>query len=471
MPDLPLRFLSNDSVALIGTLTLIFVALGCGGSASTATQKIQRGDLTIETYAPKPGIAHGDGTPGGCTFSYKGKTYSTPPMVPNGGRMFRCDVKEDSDDPVIRIAFYRPEDDWTCGTRFGAEKAKCLPDQYEAVGGILTIRDGELAFQDHGFWDVSYDWGEHSIKFKDGREFDYKNWKWTGCGPDPLKFVKSGPLTVAIGQFCDSEDWHRVYFSGIELRPDGAGDHPFDSVGINQDASLPSATAWIGNVKGFVYLSKGKPVFKEVGNSPEFFDDGKTAKWWSDDYQTRYTMDLATEKTMAETRAEVQAILERTTEEKNRLKQTTPLLTSDEFSKFEIDYKERHGQFYLGDLKKFDELKDIGWYPYSGKKLLSAADQNSVYFVFSMRNVTETPKPNDPCIGTFISSVIWVRADLDMIARDARSQVISSCLLGREQIRESKIVNGKLDVDFQDAAGKHHVTYDNANPAVAPIVK
>ncbi|MBK8303585.1 MAG: hypothetical protein IPK98_09385 [Chloracidobacterium sp.] len=112
-----------------------------------------------------------------------------------------------------------------------------------------------------------------------------------------MKFVKSGSLTVASGQFCNSNDWHRVYFSGKEFRPEGAGDHPFESVGITQDASLPSAVAWLGSVKGFVYLSKGKPVFKEVGNSPEFFDDGKTAKWWSEDYQTRFKMNMATEAT------------------------------------------------------------------------------------------------------------------------------------------------------------------------------
>lgn len=456
--------MDNGCGSFLAIAVIFLTCLACGDRSEAAGETIKRGELTINTYASRPGIGHGDGTPGGCTFTYKGKTYGTPPMVEHGGKMFRCDVKPDSDDPVIRIAFYRPEDDWTCGTRFGAEKANCLPDHYEAVGGILTIKNGELAFQDHGFWDVSYDWGEHSVIFKDGREFDYKNWKWTGCGPEPYKFVKSGPLTVASGQFCDSEDWHRVYFSGKELRPDDAGDHPFDSVGINQDASLPSAVAWIGHVKGFVYLSKGKPVFKEVGNSPEFFDDGKTAKWWSEDYQTRFKMNMATEATTSETRAEVQAELEKTTAERNIRKQTTPLFTSDEFSTFEIDYKERHGQFYLGDLKKFDELKDIGFYPYSGKALLSAADEKSVYYVFTMHNVTETPKLTDPCIGTFINSVIWVRADLDMIARDAKSQVISSCLLSRKQIGEPKIVDGKLSVMYQDASGKHELIYDNQRP-------
>ncbi|MBK8303586.1 MAG: hypothetical protein IPK98_09390 [Chloracidobacterium sp.] len=87
-------------------------------------ESIKRGELTINTYAPKPGIGHGDGTPGGCTFTFKGTTYATPPMVKNGGKMFRCDIKPDSDEPVIRIAFYRPEDDWKCGTRFGSARVK-----------------------------------------------------------------------------------------------------------------------------------------------------------------------------------------------------------------------------------------------------------------------------------------------------------------------------------------------------------
>ncbi len=451
----------NIYAALVSTAFIFMSVIACGGSSTPKTESIKRGELTINTYGPRPGIGHGDGTPGGCTFTFKGTTYATPPMVEKGGKMFRCDIKPDSDEPVIRIAFYRPENDWTCGTRFGAEKSVCLPDHYEAVGGILTVKDGELAFHEHGFWDVSYDWGEHSVKFKDGREFDYKTWKWSGCGPEPLKFVKSGSLTVASGQFCDSEDWSRIYFDGKELRPEGAGDHPFDSVGINQDASSPSATAWIGDVRGFVYLSKGKPVFKEVGNSPEFIDDGKAAQWWSEDYQTRYKMLLTNELTSSQTRDEVHAVLEKTTAEKEILKQTTPLLTSDEFAKFEIDYKDRHGQFYLGDLKKFDELKDIGAYPYRGTKLLSTAAGDSVYFVFALRNVTETRTLDAQCIGTFITSIIWFRADEAMIPREARSQVISSCLLGRKQIGEPKIVDGKLTISYQDASGKHELTYDN----------
>jgi len=442
---------------------IIFFALGCG-SSSESTEKIVRGELTIETYAPRPGIGHGDGSPGGCRFIFKGTTYSTPPMVANGGKMFRCDVKPDSDEPVIRIAFYKPEDDWTCGTRFGEEKAKCLPDQYKPVGGILTVRNGELAFQEHGFWDVDYEWGEHSVKFKDGREFDYLSWTWSGCGPDPQKFVKSGSLIVASGRFCTSEEWHRVYFSGKELIPDGAGEHPFDSVGINQNAATPSATAWIGSVKGFVYLSKGKPFFKEVGNSPEFIDNGTAAQWWSDDYQTRFRMTLANEAETSLTRREVQANLEKSEAEKEILKQQSPLLSSDDYGKFEMDYKDRHGQFYLGEMTRFDPLADIGSYPYSGKKLFSAASVDSVYFVFMMKNVTETPKPDDRCIGSFVYSIMWVRADLDMIARNARSQVVSSCLLGRKQIGDPKMVDGSMSVAFEDAAGKHTLTYDNSRP-------
>ena len=164
----------NTISVFIGLAALLISVLACSGSKSEAAETEKRGELTIEYYKGRPGIGHGDGTPGGCTFTFKGQKYATPPMVKNGGKMFRCDVKPDSDEPVIRIAFYRPEDDWTCGTRFGAEKAKCLPDNYEAVGGILTVKNGELAFEDHGFWDVSYEWGEHSVKFKDGREFDYK---------------------------------------------------------------------------------------------------------------------------------------------------------------------------------------------------------------------------------------------------------------------------------------------------------
>lgn len=451
--------------ALLSLALLIFAALACsrGGEAKVQTEK--RGELTIETYAPQPGITHGDGTPGGCTFTYKGQRYTTPPGVKNGGRMFRCDVKPGSNEPVIRIAFYRPEDDWTCSTRFGAEKAKCLPDQYESVGGILTIRNGELAFENHGFWDVSYDWGEHSIKFKDGREFDYQSWTWSGCGPDPTTFVKSGPMTVASGRFCNSDNWHRVYVDGQEILADGAGTHPFDSVGINQNGKSPSATAWIGFVKGFIYISHGKPVFKEVPEAPEFVEDGSVAKWWSKDYQTRYQMDLGTEVITSETRAEVQSKLEKSEAEKNVRKQETPLLDADDFAKIEVDYKEKHGQFYLGDLKKFDELKDTGAYPYQVTNLLASALDGSVYYVFLLRNVTETTRQDDKCLGGFITSVIWIRTDSDMIARDARSQVISSCPLGRKQTGEVNLTNGRLSISFADATGKHELTYDNATPA------
>ena len=466
MPKLRSQDHTNLPAAVSGLMLVLVAVLACGRSSPPA-ESIKRGELTIETYAPQPGIGHGDGTPGGCSFTFKGKTYGTPPMVENGGRMFRCDVKPDSDEPVIRIAFYKPEDDWTCGTRFGAEKAACLPDRYKPVGGVLAIRDGELAFEEHGFWDVSYDWGEHSVKFKDGREFDYKNWTWSGCGEKPRSYVKSGVLTVANGKTCRGEEWHRVYFSGKELRADGAGEHPFDSVGINQDPTVPSATAWIGSVKGFVYLSRGNPVFKEVGNSPEFVGEGKAAKWWSEDYQTRFRMILATEETTSQPRKEVQDLLEKSEAEKNELKQTTPLLTSDDFAKFEIDYKDRHGQFYLGDLKRYDELRDIGDYPYKGTKLMSTAADGAVYFVFQMRNVTETPTLDDHCIGSFVTSIFWVRADLDMIARDARSQVISSCLLQRRQLGEIQIVDGKLTVKFEDAAGKHELVYDSSRPGDA----
>lgn len=454
----------NLYAALIGLSALLVTALACSDGSSEAAQTEKRGELTIETYAPKPGIGHGDGTPGGCTFIFKGQRYSTPPMVKNGGRMFRCDVKPGSDEPVIRIAFYRPEDDWTCGTRFGAEKAKCLPDQYEAVGGILTVRNGELAFEDHGFWDVSYDWGEHSIKFKDGREFDYKTWTWTGCGDEPLSYVKSGSLVVANGQFCNSEDWHRVYFSGKELLAEGAGTHPFDSIGISQDASIPSATAWIGFVRGFVYLSHGKPVFKEVPESPEIVDDGKAARWWAADYQTRYKMNFTTEVTTSETRDEVHAILEGTTAQKNILREEKPLLNSDEFGKFEVDYKDKHSQFYLGDITRYDELKDIGEYPYKGTTLMTVARGTERYYVFGLRNVTETKTIDDPCIGTLTASVVWAQANEDLFPRNARSQVISSCKLGRKQIGGTKISGDKLTVVYEEAGKRYEVVYNNLEP-------
>lgn len=463
--------LQHYSSLLIGLAALVVSVFGCSRGRSDPPEIEKRGELTIEYYKPQAGIAHGDGKPGGCSFTFRGERYSTPPMVKNGGRMFRCDVKPDSDEPVIRIAYYRPEDDWTCGTRFGLEKAKCLPDQYEPIGGMLTVRNGELAFEEHGFWDTSYEWGEHSVRFGDGREFDYKEWKWSGCGDKPRSYVKSGSLTVANGRSCKEGEWHRVYVGGKEIVADGSDGHPFDSVGINQDATVPSTTAWIGNVKGFIYISKGKAVFKEVPEAPEFVQDGKAAKWWSADYQTRYTMDLATEKTITEARPEVQKILEKTGAERELEEQAAPLLTSDDFAKFESDYRGRHGQFYLGDLKKFDELKDTGWYPYSGKKLVASAAGDSVYYLFMTRSVTQTPTASAPCIGSFITSVIWLELDADMIPRDARSQVVSSCLLGRKQIGEPQIENGSVNIVFEDASGRHELIYNNNEPGSGFLVK
>jgi hypothetical protein len=456
--------------ALIGLAALVFCVVACSRGGSKAAKSERRGELTVEYYAPQPGIGHGDGVPGGCFFTFKGQRYGTPPMVKNGGRMFRCDVKPDSDDPVIRIAFYRPEDDWTCGTRFGALKAKCLPDHYEAAGGILTVRNGELAFEDHGFWDVSYDWGEHSVKFKDGREFDYHNWTWSGCGDAPLHFVKTGSLTVASGQFCNSEDWHRVYFAGKEVVAAGAFNHPFDSVGINQNAEVPSATVWIGHIKGFIYISKGKPVSKEVANSPEIIEDGKSTQWWSEDYQTRYRMNLASETTTSQTRTEVQANLETRIAEKNIARQEAPVLDSDEFGKFEIDYKDRHTQFYLGDLEKYDELKDTGEYPHKATTLLTAAQGTTRFYVFLLRNVTETKKVDDPCIGSITLSVIWVQANEDLFPRNAKSQVISSCKLGRHQVGEPNIIDGKLTIVFEEMRKRYKLTYNNNEPELGLAV-
>lgn len=444
--------------------SLVFGTLCCGDSAIASAEIIRRGELTVKIYAPKPGIGHGDGTPGGCTFTFKGTEYASLPMVKNGGKMFRCDVKPDSDEAVIRVAFYRPQDDWTCGTRFGNEQAKCLPDRYEAVGGILTARNGELSFEDHGFWDVSYDWGEHSVKFKDGREFDYLKRSWTGCGNEPQKFLKSGAMTVASGQLCNSDDWYRVYLSGQEVRPDGSGDHPFDSVGVNQDTSVPSATAWIGSVKGFIYLSKTGPVFKEVGNSPEFVNDGKAARWWSEDYQTRYTMPLSTEIMTSQTRSEVHSDLEASERRKSEMDQTKPLLTSDDLGKIEIDYKGRHGQFYLADLRKFDELKDIGSHPHKVSALFASENTGSVFYLLDVTSFVETPKIDSPCIGSLIKSIVWLRADADMIPREARSQVLSSCVLGRKQIGGEKRSDEKIEILFDDQIGRHSLVYNGSSP-------
>lgn len=454
---------------MIALAALVLSVLACSRGNSKAAKSQKRGELTVDYYAPQPGIGHGDGTPGGCSFTFKGQRYGTPPMVKNGGRMFRCDVKPDSDDPVIRIAYYRPEDDWTCGTRFGSTKAQCL-DHYESVGGILTVRNGELAFEDHGFWDVSYDWGEHSIRFKDGREFDYENWTWSGCGNEPLNFVKTGSITVASGQFCNSEDWHRIYFAGKEIIAPGAETHPFDSVGINQNADVPSTTAWIGKVKGFIYISHGKPVFKEVPSSPEIIEEGKAAQWWSEDYQTRYKMIFASEITTSQTRNEVHSLLEAKTAERNIVRQSAPLLTSDEFGKFEVDFKDKHTQFYLGDLKRYDELKDIGEYPYKATPILTTAKGTTRFYVFLLRNVTETEKVNNPCIGSFTSTVIWAQANEDLYPRNAKSQVISSCELGRKQIGEPRLIDGKLNVIFEEAGTRYELVYNNNEPELGLVV-
>ena len=189
---------------------------------------------------------------------------------------------------------------------------------------------------------------------------------------------------------------------------DGAGTHPFDSVGINQNSIVPSATAWIGFVKGFIYISHGKPVFKEVPESPEIIDDGKAAKWWSEDYQTRYRMDLATEVITSETRAEVHAKLESSTAEKNLRKQETPLLNADEFGKIEVDYKERHGQFYVGELKKFRRVKEHRRLPFKATNLVASAGAVGL-LCFPLAEVDRNREGERPCIGVLYSSVIWVR--------------------------------------------------------------
>lgn len=465
------QFRNNVLIAASALFLLLLSILACSRGGAEASETQTRGELTIHYFKPEPGIGHGDGKPGRCTFSFKGQDYSTPPMVKNGGRIFRCDLKPDTDEPVIWIAYYKPEDDWTCGTRFGSEKAKCLPDRYKPVGAILTIRDGELTLEEHGFWDVSFDWGPSTINFKDGRIFDYKTWTWTGCGNEARKFVKSGSLVVTSGQFCNSEDWHRAYFSGKEYTVPDAGGHFFDSVGINQDTEVPSATAWMGNVKGFIYLSNGKAVFKEVPNSPEFIEDGKAAQWWSEDYQTRFKMVLATEVITSQTRDEVHALLEARTAERDILKRERPLFSSDEFGQIQLDYKERHNQFYLGDLQKYGAMNDTGEYPYKATPLLTTAKGEARYLLFLLRNVTETSKIDDPCLGTFTTSIVWAQTVDDLFPKNAKSEVISSCKLGRKQLGEPKISDGKLTARYEQDGKKFEVTYNNQEPEDGFLVR
>lgn len=452
----------NIPAALVAGGALVLCLIACTGRGSEAAEKTEkRGQVTIEYYAPRPGIGHGDGNPGGCAIIFKGERYNAPPMVPNGGKIFRCDIKKNSDEEVVRVAFYKPEDDWQCGTRFGHTQAKCLPDNYKPVGGILTVRDGALVLEEHGFWDTTYEWGEGSVKFADGREYNYKDQSWTGCGDKPTGYIKTGALLVAKGRSCKAGEWYRAYFNGNEIRPEGSGSNTLDSVTVNLDPAVPSATFWIGSVKGFFYASGGGATIKEVPESPEFFDNGKTAKWWSEDYQVRHLLDLATGRESTETRDEVFAALKKKTDEKNRLRQETPLLESEDLGKIEIDYKDKHGQLYLSNLKQFDPLDGIGVAPHAIKPLLSAASGGSVYYLFLMRSAVETQTPGDKCLGGTTTSIVWFRADEGMVARDAKFQIVSSCSLGRIMISESTIKDGILSLEFTDAKGKHLLTYDN----------
>jgi hypothetical protein len=174
--------------------------------------------------------------------------------------------------------------------------------------------------------------------------------------------------------------------------------------------------------------------------------------------------DLCDGTVTSQTRDEVHAVLESTTEQKNISKQDRPLLISDEFGKFEVDYKDKHSQFYLGELTRYDELKDTGEYPYKATSLLTTARGTERYYVFGMRNVTETKKIDDPCIGTFTSSVIWVQANEDLFPRNARSQVISSCKLARKQIGVTKIVGGKLSAVFEEGGKRYEAAYSDLEP-------
>lgn len=458
----PLHKLLSIPAALAAGGALILCLIACTGRGSEAAEKTEkRGEITIEYYAPKSGIGHGDGTPGGCTIIFKGERYNALPMVKDGGKIFRCDVKENSDEEVVRIAFYKPEDDWTCDTRFGRQQAKCLPDRYKPVGGILTVKNGVLVLEEHGFWDTSYDWGTDSVKFTDGREYNYKTGAWTGCGDKPTGFIKTGTLLVAKGRSCRSGEWNRVYINGKEIRPEGSGAYPFDSITVNLDPTVPSAIFWMGSVNGFIYASNGSPTIREVAESPEFFDNGKTAKWWSEDYQVRHRMDLATGRETTESRDEVFAALKKKTDEKDRLKQKGPLLAAEDLGKIEIDYQDKHGQLYLGDLRRHDPLAGIGVAPHVIKPLLTSASGSSTFYLFMMRSAIETPSAEDKCLGGIATTIVWFRADEGMIAREAKSQVVSSCSLGPTMIGEPKINNETLSVEFTDAAGKHLLTYDN----------
>lgn len=303
----------KKSLAAPAIIILSLFAIVCSsvGEVRKPAEITQRGPLTIEFYEARSGIGHGDGTPSACAILFKGERYTSPPGVKNGGRIFRCDLKPDSDEPVVWIAYYRPNDAWECGTRFGKTRAYCLPNSYESVGGLLMVKDDKLMLEDLGFWDASFDWVGTTLKYKNGREFNYQTWKWSGCGDEPRKTEKQNSLTLTFGKYCNSDDWCRVYFDGKEFLHPEAANHTFSSCELNPDKNSPSVITWVGEISSIIYLSQGKPTLKELPNGPEFINEGKSIHWWSEDYQTRYTMNLKTEETISQSRKEVQDELEK----------------------------------------------------------------------------------------------------------------------------------------------------------------
>lgn len=300
--------------ATLAIFLLSLSAIVCSNGERKPDKILQRGSLTLELFDAQPGLGHGDGKPSGCAIVFKGQRYFSPPDVKNAGRIFRCDFKPDSDEPIIWIAYYRPNDAWECGTRFGATRAYCLPNQYESVGGLLMVKNDKLALEDLGFWDAQFDWVGSSLKYKNGREFNYQTWKWSGCGDEPRKTEKQNSMTVTFGQYCNTDFWCRIYFDGKEFLHPEAVNHTFQSCELNPNKTEPSVITWIGEISLLIYLSHGKPTLKELPNGPDFADEGKSVRWWSEDYQTRYTMNLKTEETYSQSRKEVQDDLEKKTQ-------------------------------------------------------------------------------------------------------------------------------------------------------------
>jgi hypothetical protein len=63
-----------------------------------------------------------------------------------------------------------------------------------------------------------------------------------------------------------------------------------------------------------------------------------------------------------------------------------------------------------------------------------------------------------------------VQADEDLFPRNAKPQVIGSCKLGRKQIGEPKIIDGKLTIVFEEMSQRYQLTYDNNQPELGLAV-